>query len=134
MNFYLSSIQMSGIQMVNWIPDHTALRQLLTIQIPDQYGIKIPTVFTFSIVVRFQVTIAAKNWNDFVTVFSPLIEGLVFEMRSGSIVDSSYKPALMALADLCDIRDTSTNNRPMCKLLIEMVNIFTNNSSKHAFR
>ena len=125
---------MSGIQKVTWIPDNSAIIQLLTTQSLDLSGIKIPNVFTFFIVVRFQVTIAAKNWNDFVTVFSPLIEGLVFEMRSGSIVDSSYKPALMALADLCDIRDTTTNNRPMCKLLIEMVNIFTNNSPKHAFK
>lgn len=71
---------------------------------------------------NFQITISSKNWDDFVRVFSPLIDGLVFEMRAGSIVDSSYKPALLALTELAEIREAGgSNNRPICKLLIEMV-------------
>jgi hypothetical protein len=73
-------------------------------------------------VLTFQITISTKHWDDFTLVFGPLIEGLVFEMRAGSIVDSSYKPALLALTELAEIRDSgASTNRPICKLLTEMV-------------
>jgi hypothetical protein len=55
-------------------------------------------------------------------VFRPLVEGLVFDMRAGSIVDSSYKPALLALTDLAEIKVAGSNNvRPICTLMAEMV-------------
>ena len=66
--------------------------------------------------------ISAKHWDDFVGVFGPLVAGLLFEIRAGSIIDSSYKPALLALTELAEIRESGTsNNRPICKLLTEMV-------------
>ena len=72
----------------------------------------------------FQITLSAKQWHDFRIVFTPLIEGLLLEMRAGAIIDSSYKPALLALAELADIRESgTTNNRPICKLLTEMVKV-----------
>ena len=55
-------------------------------------------------------------------VFGPLVAGLLFEIRTGTIIDSSYKPALLALTELAEIRESgSSNNRPVCKLLTEMV-------------
>ena len=42
------------------------------------------------------------------------------EGRSSSIVDSTYRPSLMALTELCEIK-VGTNSRPICQLLIEMV-------------
>jgi len=66
------------------------------------------------------ITITSNNgWEEFKTVFSPLITCLVMEGRSSSIVDATYRPSLMALTELCEIK-VGTNNRPICQLLIEM--------------
>jgi hypothetical protein len=64
----------------------------------------------------------SRKRDDFARVFRPLIEGLVFDMRAGSIVDSSYKPALLALTDLVEVKEAGSNNiRPICTLMSEMV-------------
>lgn len=60
------------------------------------------------------------NWDEFKTVFSPLLQCLVMEGRSSSIVDATYRPSLIALTELCDIK-VSGNNRPICQLLVSMV-------------
>merc|ERR1712223_699923 len=66
------------------------------------------------------ITITSNNgWEEFKTVFSPLTTCLVMEGRSSSIVDATYRPSLMALTELCEIK-VGTNNRPICQLLIEM--------------
>ena len=62
---------------------------------------------------------SAEGWETFKVVFSPLMESLVDEARKSSIVDSTYKPALLAVTELCELR--SGNTRPFCQLLTEMV-------------
>lgn len=46
----------------------------------------------------------AVKWDDFKTVFGPLIQCLVMEARTSGIVDATYRPSLLALTDLCDIK------------------------------
>ena len=60
------------------------------------------------------------DWQDFKTVFTPLLQSLVTEGRSSSIVDTTYRPSLIALTELCEIKMPG-NNRPICQLLSEMV-------------
>lgn len=60
------------------------------------------------------------NWQEFSLVFTPLLQSLVMEGRSASIVDATYRPSLMALTELCDIK-IAGNNRPICQLLTEMI-------------
>ena len=62
----------------------------------------------------------SHDWQEFKTVFRPLLQSLVMEGRSSSIVDATYRPYLNALTDLCDIK-IAGNNRPICQLLTEMV-------------
>ena len=62
----------------------------------------------------------ASNWDDFKAIFGPLVQCLVMEARTSSIVDATYRPSLLALTDLCDIK-AAGNNRPICQLLTEMV-------------
>ena len=64
-----------------------------------------------------------SGWQDFKTVFTPLLQSLVTEGRSSSIVDTTYRPSLIALTELCEIKMPG-NNRPICQLLSEMVRNF----------
>lgn len=81
---------------------------------------------------------ASGDWPTFTRVFGPLVRNLVSEVRTcGGIVDSGYKPALIALSELCEISvpgsagqttaaaaasasTGSKNLRPICQLLTEM--------------
>ena len=65
------------------------------------------------------------GWADFKAVFGPLLQCLVMEGRSSSIVDSTYRPSLIALTDLCDIK-IAGSNRPICQLLTELVSTILN--------
>jgi len=69
-----------------------------------------------------------SGWKDFKTVFTPLLQSLVTEGRSSSIVDTTYRPSLIALTELCEIKMPG-NNRPICQLLSEMVEWLPNEIS-----
>jgi len=73
-------------------------------------------------------TTSDTNWEEFKMVFTPLLQSLVTEGRSSSIVDTTYRPSLIALTDLCEIK-MSGNNRPICQLLSEMVEWLPNEIS-----
>ena len=62
------------------------------------------------------------GWEEFKTVFTPLIQCLILEGRTSSIVESTYRPSLIALTELCDIK-IQGNSRPICQLLTQMVSI-----------
>lgn len=62
---------------------------------------------------------ATQDWCGFKLVFTPLVQCLAMDGRAASIVDSEYKPALLALSELCEIR-VAGNNRPICQLMSEM--------------
>ena len=80
---------------------------------------KLPSGFIVDLI----KTTSDTNWEEFKMVFSPLLQSLVTEGRSSSIVDTTYRPSLIALTDLCEIK-MSGNNRPICQLLSEMVRNF----------
>ena len=82
--------------------------------------VKLPAGFILDL-----ITITHEHgWEEFKTVFAPLLQSLAMEGRSSSIVDSTYRPSLIALTELCEIKITGTNNRPICQLLSKMVRIY----------
>ena len=61
-----------------------------------------------------------NSWDEFKTVFSPLIQSLIMEGRESSIVEATYTHSLTALKELCEIK-IAGNNRPICQLITELV-------------
>ena len=84
-------------------------KPLLDVQLPSGFVIDLIT------------TTYNHGWEEFKTVFGPLLQSLVMEGRSSSIVDATYRPSLIALTELCEIKINGTSNRPICQLLSKMV-------------
>ncbi len=59
------------------------------------------------------------EWEEFREIFAPLMENLVRETRRASLVESSSRAPLLAIAELCDLR-LNSNARPFCRLLTEL--------------
>ena len=79
-----------------------------------------PNKFVFDLM----ETTTNHSWQEFKSIFMPLVQSLVRDGRYSSIVDATYRPSLMALSELCEIRLGGKNNRPICQLLTEIVSIF----------
>ena len=80
-------------------------------------NVKLPSGFILDLITATH----DHGWEEFKTVFAPLLQSLAMEGRSSSIVDATYRPSLIALTELCEIKITGTNNRPICQLLSKMV-------------
>ena len=100
-------------QPIPKLPFSPLHKPLLDLQLPSGFVIDLIT------------TTYNHGWDEFKTVFGPLLQSLVMEGRSCSIVDSTYRPSLIALTELCEIKINGTSNRPICQLLSKMVKYFS---------
>ena len=111
-----TSLVIQGIfdanQPIPKLPFSPLHKPLLDLQLPSGFVIDLIT------------TTYNHGWEEFKTVFAPLLQSLVMEGRSASIVDSTYRPSLIALTELCEIKINGTSNRPICQLLSKMVKYF----------
>ena len=116
-----TSLVIQGIfdanQPIPKLPFSPLHKPLLDLQLPSGFVIDLIT------------TTYNHGWEEFKTVFAPLLQSLVMEGRSSSIVDSTYRPSLIALTELCEIKINGTSNRPICQLLSKMVKILFPNLS-----
>jgi hypothetical protein len=90
------------------LPHSPLLKTLLDQSLPHGFLIDLISVTT------------SHSWQEFKDVFTSLLQCLVMDGRSSSIVDATYRPSLTALTELSDIK-IGGNNRPICQLLTEMV-------------
>ena len=76
--------------------------------------------FSWRFLTDLIVDTASTDWSAFSQVFTPLVRALVGQVRASTIVDMAYKPALIALCEMVEIKVPGTKNRPVCQLLTEM--------------
>ncbi|XP_048581218.1 ubiquitin conjugation factor E4 B isoform X2 [Nematostella vectensis] len=66
------------------------------------------------------VMMAVRDTDTLSQVFTPVLLGIMKEMKNSSLAKDDYKFLLLSLAELCNIRTGSSSLRPICNMLVKL--------------